>query len=63
VKGWRLYQRAASIFLLAGDSSLFDPVTFALSQHVLVSLAGDLTMHGRIEEHVDAPSFGSSLMR
>jgi hypothetical protein len=57
VQGCNLYQRPASIFVGVGESCLRGPVTLAPGQEVLLPLAGDLKVDGRMDEHVDAPSF------
>jgi hypothetical protein len=48
VSGCRLYRPPDSVFLPAGESSLRNPVTFAPSQQVLLPLAGDLNLDGRM---------------
>jgi hypothetical protein len=62
MQGWRLYQRPASIFLPAGESSLCDPATFGPRQQVPVPLAGDREMDPMMYDHVDAPFVASSLV-
>jgi hypothetical protein len=52
VSGSLLYRPPDSVFLPAGESSLRNPVTFAPSQQVLLPLAGDLKLDGRMYEHV-----------
>jgi hypothetical protein len=48
VSGCRLYRPPDSVFLPPGESGLRNPVTFAPSQQVLLPLAGDLKLDGRM---------------